>query len=326
MYLNKRMMPKKLMYYNALVVRRELDAKETYNFQAMKKGYEGECLYDKIFDEIGHGNIYIIRDVYLKIGGSVTQYDSIVITENRVAVNEVKNLSGDYRFENNSWFKNSKELTDNVYAQLSKSKGKLMKLRNDHHLNFEVEGKLVFLNDDFRLSTANDYIWKETVLLNQMRDYFKEYREEQVGNQASNIVRVIKNQIVHDPYFKEYADIFELRRGFYCGQCNCFNLTKGRFQLKCNHCQTVESSETHLFRAMNDYKILFQNHPMTRSALLHFIDNQLSRTTVYAIMMKHCDAVKVGKKMTYKLKNKDAVEVLTQIRKTQRYKDKIMST
>ena len=210
MFLNKRMPAKKLLYYTALAARRELDALEMYNLRTIKKGYEGECLYDKFFDEIGHENIYIIRDVYLKIGGSVTQYDSIVITENRLVMNEIKNLSGDYRFDNNKWMKDSVELTDNVYAQLSRGKGKLLKLRNENQLNIEIEGKMIFLNDDFRLTSENDYIWDETVLLNQMRSYFRKFREEYVGNKANNIVRIIKNQIVEDPYFKESADIFHL--------------------------------------------------------------------------------------------------------------------
>lgn len=326
MFLNKRMPAKKLLYYTALAARRELDALEMYNLRTIKKGYEGECLYDKVFDEIGHENIYIIRDVYLKIGGSVTQYDSIVITENRLVMNEIKNLSGDYRFDNNKWMKDSVELTDNVYAQLSRGKGKLLKLRNENQLNIEIEGKMIFLNDDFRLTSENDYIWDETVLLNQMRSYFRKFREEYVGNKANNIVRIIKNQIVEDPYFKESADIFHLHRGLYCGQCGSFALTKGRFQLSCNNCGSIESSETHVFRAMHDYQILFPNQPMTRTNLLYFIDHQISRTAVYGVMMKHCNAIKGEKKMIYQLKSKDADEVLMHIKKTQRYKDKIIST
>lgn len=139
MFLNKRRMPMKLKFYNALVVRKELTSDEIYNMRILKKGYEGECLYDKIFDEITHENIYIMRDVYLNIGGTVSQYDSIIITENHVTMNEIKNISGDYRFENNKWFKDSRELTNNVYAQLSRAKGKLMKLREDYHLDFEVK-------------------------------------------------------------------------------------------------------------------------------------------------------------------------------------------
>lgn len=90
MFINNREMPVELLYYNALSARTELTANEKYQMALMKKGYEGECLYDKIFDEIGHGNVYIFRDVYLKIGSTTTQYDSIVITDNRVTVNEIK--------------------------------------------------------------------------------------------------------------------------------------------------------------------------------------------------------------------------------------------
>lgn len=326
MFLNSRRMPMKLKFYNALVVRKELTSDEIYNMRILKKGYEGECLYDKIFDEITHENIYIMRDVYLNIGGTVSQYDSIIITENHVTMNEIKNISGDYRFENNKWFKDSRELTNNVYAQLSRAKGKLMKLREDYHLDFEVKGDLVFLNDDFRLSTENEYIWEVTVLRNHLRSYFRQFKNEELGNNANNIVRLIKNQIVEDPYFNESADIFKIRRGLYCGQCNSFDLNKGRFQLTCSHCGTVESSETHLFRAMSDYQTLFQKQPMTRNSLLHFIDNQIGRTSAYEIMKKHCDMTKKGNNSEYALKNKNIHEVLQQIRRVQRYKDKVIKS
>src|SRR5690625_4985648 len=99
MFLNKRKMSVELLHYEALSSRSVLSSKERYTMKRLKKGYEGECLYDQIFEEIGHDNIYIIRDVYLKIDKSDTQYDSIIITENRIVVNEIKNYTGDYRYE-----------------------------------------------------------------------------------------------------------------------------------------------------------------------------------------------------------------------------------
>src|SRR5699024_7415210 len=92
MFINQREVPAEFLYYQALAARRNLSPDEQFQFSNIQKGFEGECLYDQIFDEVGHQNVYIFRDLYLKIGGSVTQYDSIVISDENVTINEIKNF------------------------------------------------------------------------------------------------------------------------------------------------------------------------------------------------------------------------------------------
>lgn len=322
MFLNNRQPPKALLYYNALSLRSPLSSEENYAFITLQKGYEGECLYDKILDDSGHENIYVLRDLYLPMGKTVAQYDSIIVTGNHVAVNEIKNISGDYRFENGNWYKAHRELPDNAFAQLSRAKSRLKKLRNDCQLDFEVAGNLIFPNDDFRLATENNYVLKEAVLRNQMRKYFREMNETVRSDKALHIAQEILQRAVENPYFTETADLFNIRRGLYCGHCKGFDLKKGRFQMICTRCGSVESNETSLLRAMGDFEILFGDIPMTRSALLYFIDYQVSKTTVYRIMKKHCEFIAQGKKSEYKLKSKNVEELINQIRENQRYKDK----
>ncbi|WP_213810162.1 nuclease-related domain-containing protein [Jeotgalicoccus sp. WY2] len=110
----------------------------------LKKGFEGECLYDKIFEETGHSNVYIFRDVYLKVGNTVTQYDSIVITDNKVTVNEIKNFHGDYHYTKDDWYRNGTSLEDDAFAQLRRAKGKLMKLSKNSSVKFEVDAAFFY--------------------------------------------------------------------------------------------------------------------------------------------------------------------------------------
>ena len=67
MFLNKRMAPAELMHYQALEIRKKLNKDEQNKMCNLEKGFAGEKLYDKIFNEIGHENVYVLRDVYLKI-------------------------------------------------------------------------------------------------------------------------------------------------------------------------------------------------------------------------------------------------------------------
>lgn len=56
-----------------------------------------------MFDKVGHGNLYIYRDIYLQIENSVTQYDTLIISESGIVVNEIKNFTGNYRVEDSTW-------------------------------------------------------------------------------------------------------------------------------------------------------------------------------------------------------------------------------
>lgn len=326
MFLNKRRMPVELLYYKALSSRCLLSSKEEYAMKRLRKGYEGECLYDQIFEGIGHENIYIIRDVYLRIDKSDTQYDSIIITENRLIVNEIKNYTGDYKYERGSWFKNNKQLSDDAFAQLRRAVGKLMRLRNDSGINIKVEGALIFPNDDFRLTSEVDRIWEETVVRSHLRNYLRQFQSEHIGNKAKRIVNIIRNYIVENNYFDEIADISKLRRGLYCGECGNFNLIKGRFQFVCEECGTIESYDTHLLRAMNDHKYLFYKQPMTQRSFAYLINDEINKSTIYRAFQKHCQINKHGNYTTYTLKYSSLEEALDINRKKQRYKDKLMKT
>lgn len=325
MYLNKRKMPIELLYYNALSLRRDLSSQERYKKEKLKRGYEGECQYDHILDEIGHENIYVIRDVYLRIGNTDTQYDTIIISENRIVVNEIKNYTGDYRYENNRWFRNNKPMNDNAFAQLDRAKGKLMNLVDDANLHVKVEAALIFTSDDLRLTSEDQRIWQETIVRNHLRNYLRQFYNEHLGNKAKSITNIIRNSIVDNSYFEETADINQLRRGLYCGECSSFNLIKKRFQFVCAECKTVEGLDSHLLRAMHDYKYLFYNQPMTHQSLTYLINNEINRSTVYRAFQKHCNINKKGNYTTYTLKYQSLEEALEINRKTQRYKDKLVT-
>lgn len=323
MFLNKRMAPAELMHYQALEIRKELDTEEQAKMFNLEKGFVGEKLYDKILSEIGHENTYVLRDVYLKIGKVLTQYDSIIVTNNGVSVNEIKNLSGDYKYSGNRWYKNGRHMENNPYIQLSRAESKLIKLSIDTSINFQVDGKVIFMNDDFRFSTEDENIENQTIMINYLRNYFREYKAERLNENAKKIALLIRNTVAENSYFLEHADITKLKRGLYCGSCKQFDLTKGKFQFICNSCNAVESYETHIVRAISDYKYLFSNQPMTKQSLLHLIDYQVHTTTVSKFLRKYCNKYNKGKASIHIFRFSDSVTALSEIRQKQRYKDKI---
>ena len=73
MFLTARKLPEELLHYYALKHRSIQRANHLDKLRRLERGVEGERVYDMILDEAGHGNLYIFRDLYLLIEGSVTQ-------------------------------------------------------------------------------------------------------------------------------------------------------------------------------------------------------------------------------------------------------------
>lgn len=323
MFINERTKPHDLLYYEALSARTALTKIEAGKFKTYKNGYEGELMYDELFNSIGHDNILIYRDVFLKIDNSVTQYDSLIISDKGIISNEIKNFTGNCTVRNGNWFRGDYPIPNNAFSQLNRALGKLMELRNSAKADFNVSGKLVFPNDTFTFHSDDQSNWDKMILRSGIRDYFHQFNQARIttGNRAQYISRLISERIVENTYFNPQTDKTRLKFGLYCGNCGSFNLNKKRFHLTCNKCGCTECNETHLLRAMNDYKFLFYNHPTTRNNLLEFIDNDIPVHTVSRFLSKHCFQHKNGNISNYTFKYFDFDDATQKSDAYIRYKD-----
>lgn len=323
MFINQREVPAEFLFYQALAARRNLSPDEQFQFSNIQKGFEGECLYDQIFDEVGHQNVYIFRDLYLKIGGSVTQYDSIVISDENVTINEIKNFQGDLHYEKENWYKNGYLLEDDAFSQLRRAKGKLIKLSKNSDVKFDVEGSLIFINDDFRLTAEDQTVFEKTVTRSYVRNYMKKLNSRNRGNRAKKIANIINKHKVSNEFFDKNPDISMLKLGLYCGECKSYDLEKNKFHFTCNLCGTRETYETHVLRAINDYKFLFYNQPITKNAILKLINYEIKKSAVGRILKKYCNLESQGRSSVHIFKYYDLKAAKASAGEP-RYKDKLV--
>lgn len=323
MYLNNRSAPPELLHYRALMKRRALSKQEHLKMRMAERGYEGECLYDEIFNLVGHDNVYVFRDVYLKIENSSAQYDSIIINDNGAVVNEIKNYAGDYRYENGQWFNGSRRLSDNGITQVTRAANKLVNLGNISGLPFAATGKVIFPNDDFRLTTDDDKVWRKIVVRSGLKKYLRGFRYENAGSRADSIVNVIDISIAENTYLTMQADMDRLRKGIYCGSCGGFNMIKTRYHRQCAECGTKESNETHMLRVMSDYKYLFYGEGMTRKKLMILIGDGFHPEVLRRALAKYCYMDKKGKNTEYTFKYYDFDEAMKYINDTSKYRNHI---
>lgn len=321
MFITDRKIPEELLHYRGLAARSTLTKDEIDKIRALERGCKGESDYDAVLEKTGHQSVYVFRDIYLLIEGSVTQYDTLIVSESGVAVNEIKNFSGDYRYDNGMWTIGNYRVPDDAASQLRRAIGKLKRLQSSTSYNFQVVGKLVFPNEDFQLFTEDDRLWNQVVLRSNMKRYFRGFDNEYSGDAASEFVTLIEKHIVPNPYFKHGVEFDAVRKGLYCGGCGSVDLKKQYFHFICQRCESRESNETHIVRAMNDFKYLFGRLPMTTKRLMEFVGGAVSMRTLLRALIKYCDVTGTYKSSQYKFKYYDFDEAMNNEKASRKYKD-----
>ena len=324
MFITLRKLPEELLHFRALRCRSVLTPVDADKLMRLERGAAGESDYDGLFDAAGHGNLYIYRDIYLQIENSVTQYDTLIVSESGVVVNEIKNFTGDYHVKGSIWKRSgSGLLPDDAASQLRRAVGKLMRLSKAVKFNFDVSGKLIFPNEDFRLFCDEKRLSDQVVLRADLRRYLGSFYNEYSGEYASKLANVIERHIVPNPYFKLRVEFDTVKKGLYCGGCGDFRLEKQQFHLLCMTCGSRESNETHLVRAMSDFKYLFGPLGMTSRRMMEFTGGMVNYRTVLRSLAKYCHVHGQKKSTMYVFKYYDFDEAMKKERTNRKYKDYI---
>lgn len=323
MILFDRFVGMELAYYRALNRRVLLSGEDAKNLSAQEKGYAGECTYDRILDEVGHGFVFVFRDVYLGIEGRAAQYDSLIVSDDGIVVNEIKNYSGNYRYDKGTWYIGQSPVSDDALSQLRRAVGKLVKLRYQVRGKFNISGKVVFPNIEFRLQSNDDELWDNVVMRSGLRSYLMQFQNMNAGRVAEDIAELIRSHIVPNTYFDKCADFSAVRKGLYCSECGGFELENRYLYMICDHCGKTEKKETHLLRAISDYKALFLNEKLTKQRFMEFIDYEVSPRTVFRVLNKYCNQITKGKWTYYEFRYRDFDEAYQNHELLNRYKDKV---
>ena len=325
MFIKARHRPAELLHITARSSRSNLDDKNRSQLENLTRGYEGECLYDSIFNDLGHDNLYIYRDIYLNIEDSSTQYDSIIVSDDEVVVNEIKNYSGTYTVVDGSWAKGNFVLPDDPIAQLRRAVGKLRRLSLKSKLNFEVSGKLIFPNEECTLIIRDESLKQKIIDRSNLRRYLARFKNNFSirSGFALKICEAISHHIVDNPYFKSAVDFDDVRHGIYCSECGGFEVEVRRYHVSCLSCGSNETRETHLLRAISDFKYLFGKLPLTTQRMMKLTDGKFSKRAVQRALDKYCDRHGMYKSSTYTFKYYDFEEAMSDQNIIRRYRDNL---
>lgn len=320
MIIQERKIGKELLYYRALNRRMYLNKEAQKRLEIHERGYKGEVTYDKVYDGVLN-HLYVFRGVYLRIEDSTLQCDSLIVSDNGFIVHEIKNYNGNYKYEGEKWFVRNFEISDDPLIQLKRTMTKMIKLKYSNNLNFTIEGKIVFPNIDFSLSSAHDNIWDFTVMRNQLKRHLSSLKSYPVTHHAVELVEAIQSHMVEDTFFDKVADFDQLKKGVYCRSCGSFDVVKSGVIFMCKKCSHKDTIHTVILSAIAELNALFHNEYITKNKVWELLGRQVGRTTITRILNKYCDADGRASTTSYRFKYYDFDEAYKSEERLWRYKD-----
>lgn len=299
MFLTKRYKSNEQIYLETLSKRAILTKEEEKKLSWLKRGFEGEKLYDRIFDEVGHGNLNIFRDIWIQGDKSLTQIDALIITDETVFINEIKNYSGSYKYENNTWQIGNIQISDDPIIQAKRASSKLIKIFLENKISIHTDFNIMFPNPYFILSTDDNYCRSKTIKRELMKQYFRNINQLSSWNNTDRIVQIIQDHIVLEPKHTPNTDPSRLIFGRQCLQCASFDFTPNRYSTTCNICNHKSANKDHVLSAVRDYNILFSPDNIKSSDIRMLINNEVSRSTIKRHIKEICLLNNRGRHATY---------------------------
>lgn len=302
MYLTERNKSNELIYLEALAKRATLTAQEEKTLKRLRRGHEGEKLYDTIFDEVGHENLNIFRDIWLKADKSLTQIDTLIITDDILFINEIKNYSGHYKYEGNMWKIGKLQISDDPLIQAKRSVSKLVKLFIENKINITTDYNVICPDPYFILTTQDDLCRTKVIKRDVMKQYFRGLNQHQSWDRSARITEIIKNKIVSEPAYEATIDPERLTLGRQCSKCCSFSFKSHRYFTLCTDCSHKDSNKNHIHSAIKDFHILFPGEKIKIRAVRNFLNNEISDSTIKRYMGEFCLLNNKGRYATYTLR------------------------
>ncbi|WP_342388699.1 nuclease-related domain-containing protein [Salinicoccus bachuensis] len=310
MFLTDRKKTKELNFHEVLERRAELEEGEKRRLKMLRQGFEGEQTYDRLWDEVGHEQLLIFRDLWLKVENATLQIDALIVGEDRLIVNEIKNYSGMYQYGNGSWSVNGFQISEDPLAQASRTAGKLIRLKYGGSHPFDVDRKVAFVNPNFNLTIDSDENEKHIVTRSMMKYYMRDIARRHAGPNAAALSNTIRNFIIDDPMATPEVEAGRIRTGLYCGRCGSYKLTLDRYRSHCGSCGHQETIEYQIVKAIVDYALLFPEQPIEKRSVVWLTGNQLNPRRIEFNMNKYCRLVRRGRHSAYVIDTTDITELL----------------
>ncbi|MFS0824171.1 nuclease-related domain-containing protein [Bacillus sp. 1P02SD] len=296
MIIKPRTIPDELILLRFIRARRKVSEKTENQIVSLEKGYDGEKMFDQRMTSLTL-DCLIINDLLLETSNTHYQIDSLLITQPKIHIFEVKNYEGDYVLDGDCLRLLTGKEIKNPLIQLSRSVSLFRQLLQQQRLNFSVEGHLVFINPEFYLYQASPDL---PIIFPTQLDRFL----NQLNTQSSKLIgkhhglanKLLASHIKDSPYSLLPGYSYdELEKGILCGGCGeGFMLSGDYHYLTCEKCNFVENKETAILRSIKEFSLLFPDKRITTNAIYEWCKVINSKKTIRRLLQTNYKHVRFG--------------------------------
>ena len=288
-----------LAFLNA---RMDLSSRDKKNLHNLERGYEGERKFSHLLGN-GVSSEYIkLYDLQLEINQTEFQIDNLLIYQDTIYMNEVKNYEGDFLIKDDKWYvmPSEKEIRSPV-LQLQRSEFLLQQLQQQLGFHFKIVAKLVFVHSGFTLYQAP--YDQPMIFPTQLTRYI--HHLNHTPTQLTPMHHKLAEQLSHRhisssrhtrlPKYK-YEN---LKKGIVCKSCRGFMYAFSVYKLQCRNCGHIEKMESGIMRTVIEYYKLFPKRKITTSTINDWCNNIHSKRGIRNILMKNMKIIRNGKYSYY---------------------------
>src|SRR4051812_33780847 len=106
-----------LKILRSLNARMDLTEKDKKHYYKLKKGYEGEVMFDLLTEKLPEERL-ILNDLLLETNNTKFQIDTAMIVQEKIHLFEVKNFEADYEYDSGKFQTISGKEYSNPFDQL----------------------------------------------------------------------------------------------------------------------------------------------------------------------------------------------------------------
>ncbi|WP_096155598.1 MULTISPECIES: nuclease-related domain-containing protein [Bacillus] len=274
-----------LDYLNSRMVLSESDKRHFIN---LKKGYEGEKIFDSLIETI-QSDCIILNDLLLKNKSTMFQIDSTIIFKDLIYLFEVKNYEGDFFYESDILYRFPKSEVTNPLNQLKRTESQLRQVLNNLGYNFQIRPFIIFINPEFTLYKTPlnmPFIFSAQIkrLLEKLNGFSSTIKENH-----KKLAEALCSMHIEDSPYKtlpayEYSN---LRKGVLCEKCRAFsNIVEGNTCI-CKECGNKERLGAAIIRSINEFKLLFPDHKITTNVIHEWCKIVDSKERIQRVLKKN---------------------------------------
>lgn len=251
----------------------KLSSKEKQHYFSLKKGYEGEVFFDSLTEKL-QCECLILNDLFLEVGRTAFQIDTLILMQRGIYFYEVKNFEGDYYYESESdrFFQKPKIERLNPLHQMERGSSLLRQLLNNLRYNFPIDPSVVFINSNFTLYQAP--LDKPLIFPTQVKNYLSLLNASPskiTNNDIKLADTLISLHKTDNPYKRIPAYNYDkLRKGINCLKCSSFSVIIKTTKCVCRQCGYEEKVVNAVLRSIEEFKTLFPNERITTNIIFNW--------------------------------------------------------